>query len=159
MLCCSKFMSKRPRKCRACNIAFSLPRSNRPRSACCSTNKPEWFFQHNEYGRVPTLVWKEGSHTKRWVGHCCSCLLSWCNCPVSCLQMQLQHNSVMLAWGHLMALSQWHGVATGIIPRSFRTCSHLTYCMYAPAACPGCCLAILSSPVPAARTLAACMSP
>jgi glutathione S-transferase len=28
-------------------------------------NKPEWFFQHNEYGRVPTLVWKEGSDTKR----------------------------------------------------------------------------------------------
>ncbi|KAF6255414.1 glutathione S-transferase [Scenedesmus sp. NREL 46B-D3] len=26
-------------------------------------NKPEWFFQHNEYGRVPTLVWKEGSDT------------------------------------------------------------------------------------------------
>ncbi|WIA20134.1 hypothetical protein OEZ85_005984 [Tetradesmus obliquus] len=28
------------------------------------TNKPEWFFQHNEYGRVPTLVWKEGGDTK-----------------------------------------------------------------------------------------------
>eukprot|EP00879_Flechtneria_rotunda_P019400 GHRR01020377.1.p1 GENE.GHRR01020377.1~~GHRR01020377.1.p1 ORF type:complete len:179 (+),score=53.62 GHRR01020377.1:338-874(+) len=22
--------------------------------------KPEWFFKHNPYGRVPTLAWKEG---------------------------------------------------------------------------------------------------
>eukprot|EP00879_Flechtneria_rotunda_P002450 GHRR01002647.1.p1 GENE.GHRR01002647.1~~GHRR01002647.1.p1 ORF type:complete len:287 (+),score=98.33 GHRR01002647.1:87-947(+) len=28
-------------------------------------NKPEWFFKHNEYGRVPTLVWQDdGKETK-----------------------------------------------------------------------------------------------
>jgi len=26
-------------------------------------NKPEWFFQHNPYGRVPTLVWQDNSST------------------------------------------------------------------------------------------------